>query len=155
MSRTKLLSQKSFAAFIILILFSFIVSCSQKKDDTTTQQKKDTSTTKMETKNEPKNGEDITVAGEVVDANCYMHMGKEGRGPDHKDCAITCAKAHSPLAILTSDGVLYYPVVNPGKNPNDKLMDYIADNVEVKGKYYAQGKGNNNKGIMIESVKKQ
>jgi hypothetical protein len=34
-------------------------------------------------------------------------------------------------------------------------MDFIADNVEIKGKYYAQGKGNNSKGIAIESVTKK
>lgn len=99
-----------------------------------------------------KNGDEITITGEVVDANCYMHVGADGRGPDHKMCAQTCAKAGSPLAILTDDGVLYYPIVNPGKNPNDKLMDYIADRVQVNGKFYAQGPSST--GVVISSVKK-
>ena len=90
--------------------------------------------------------------GEVVDANCYMQEGTEATGSGHKDCAVTCGKAGSPLAILTKDGVLYYPIGGMGKNPNDKLMDYIADKVEVKGKYYSQG--TSNIGIKISSIKK-
>ena len=99
-----------------------------------------------------KNGDDITITGEVVDANCYMQDGMDATGSGHKDCAVTCAKAGSPLAILTKDGTLYYPIAGMGKNPNDQLMDYIADQVTVSGKYYSQG--NSNMGIKIHSVKK-
>jgi hypothetical protein len=99
-----------------------------------------------------KSGDEITITGEVVDANCYMHVGADGRGESHKMCAVTCANAGSPLAILTSDGTLYYPIVNPGKNPNEKLMDYIAENVVVKGKYFAQGPSS--QGIVITTVEK-
>jgi type 1 fimbria pilin len=99
-----------------------------------------------------KNGDEITITGEVVDANCYMQDGAEATGSGHKDCAVTCAKAGSPLAILTKDGVLYYPIAGMGKNPNDKLMDYIAQKIEVKGTYYSQG--NSNIGIKIASIKK-
>jgi len=101
---------------------------------------------------QPKSGDEITITGEVVDANCYMHVGADGRGESHKMCAVTCANAGSPLAILTSDGTLYYPIVNPGKNPNEKLMDYIAENVVVKGKYFAQGPSS--QGIVITTVEK-
>jgi len=99
-----------------------------------------------------KNGDDVTITGEVVDANCYMQDGSEATGSGHKDCAVTCAKGGAPLAILTKDGTLYYPIAPMGKNPNDKLMDYIASNVEVKGKFYSQG--SSNLGIKITSVKK-
>lgn len=99
-----------------------------------------------------KNGDEITITGEVVDANCFMQDGAEATGSGHKDCAVTCAKSGAPLAILTKDGTLYYPIAPMGKNPNDKLMDYIATNVEVKGKFYSQG--NSNLGIKISSVKK-
>jgi len=99
-----------------------------------------------------KNGDEITVTGEVVDANCYMQDGMDATGSGHKDCAVTCAKSGSPLAILTKDGTLYYPIAGMGKNPNDQLMDYIADQVTVKGKYYSQG--NSSMGIKITTVKK-
>lgn len=99
-----------------------------------------------------KNGDEITIVGEVVDANCYMQDGSEATGPGHKDCAIMCAKGGAPLAILTKDGVLYYPIAPMGKNPNDKLTDYIADNVKVTGKFYSQG--GSNMGIKISSVSK-
>ncbi len=99
-----------------------------------------------------KSGDEITITGEVVDANCYMQEGSEATGSGHKDCAVTCAKAGAPLAILTKDGILYYPIAPMGKNPNDKLMDYIATTVEVKGKFYSQA--GSNMGIKITSVKK-
>lgn len=99
-----------------------------------------------------KNGDEITIVGEVVDANCYMQDGSEATGTGHKDCAVTCAKAGSPLAILTKDGVLYYPISGMGKTPNDRLIEYIAEKVEAKGKYYSQG--NSNIGIKISSIKK-
>lgn len=92
-----------------------------------------------------------TIKGEVIDLNCYLEDGAKATGDSHKDCAVMCAKAGAPLAILTSDGEIYIPVVSMGKNPNDKLMDFIAQQVEVTGKILQQG---TQKGIKIESVKK-
>jgi hypothetical protein len=99
-----------------------------------------------------KNGDEITIVGEVIDVNCYMQDGAEATGPNHKECAIMCVKGGAPLAILTSDGLVYYPIAAMGKNPNDKLVDYIADKVTVKGKFYSQG--GSNLGIKISSISK-
>ncbi|MGH2575492.1 MAG: hypothetical protein ACRDFC_07315 [Ignavibacteria bacterium] len=96
-----------------------------------------------------KNGDEITLIGEVVDANCYLHGGMKGN--DHKQCAIACAKAGAPLAILTDEGVLYFPIVSEGKNPNKDFMEHIAAKVEVKGQYYSYS---GTKGIFVSSVKK-
>lgn len=92
-----------------------------------------------------------TISGEVIDVSCYLGNGEEGRGPDHKDCAIMCAKAGSALAILTEGGVIYFPVSPMGKNNNGKLLDYAGDNVEVTGNVVSQSGIN---GIRIESIKK-
>ena len=91
------------------------------------------------------------IKGEVIDLNCYLEDGAKATGDSHQDCALMCAKAGAPLAILTSDGEIYIPVVGMGKNPNDKLMDFVAQQVEVTGKLLQQG---TQKGIKIESVKK-
>jgi hypothetical protein len=92
-----------------------------------------------------------TIKGEVIDVSCYLGNGEEGKGPDHKDCAIICAKAGSALAILTESGVVYFPVSPMGKNNNGKLLDYAGDNVEVTGTVVSQSGIN---GIKIESIKK-
>lgn len=91
------------------------------------------------------------IKGEVIDLNCYLEDGAKATGDSHKDCALACAKSGAPLAILTKDGDIYIPVVGMGKNPNDKLIDFVAQQVEVTGKLLQQG---TQKGIKIESVKK-
>jgi hypothetical protein len=92
-----------------------------------------------------------TITGEVIDLSCYLANGQEGRGPEHKDCAIMCAKAGSALAILTESGVVYFPVSPMGKNNNGKLLDFVGDNVEVTGTVVSQSGLN---GIKIESIKR-
>jgi hypothetical protein len=92
-----------------------------------------------------------TITGEVIDLSCYLGNGQEGKGPEHKECAIMCAKAGSALAILTESGVVYFPVGPMGKNNNGKLLDYVGDNVEVTGTVVTQSGIN---GIKIESIKK-
>jgi hypothetical protein len=90
-----------------------------------------------------------TITGEVIDVNCYLSDGEEGRGPNHKECAEMCAKAGVPLAILTQDGDIYYPISPMGKNPNTILMDYIAKQVDVSGQVFKRG---NNYGIKISTI---
>jgi hypothetical protein len=92
-----------------------------------------------------------TITGEVIDLSCYLANGQDGRGPEHKECAIMCAKAGSALAILTQSGVIYFPVSPMGKNNNGKLLDFVGDNVKVTGTVVSQSGIN---GIKIESVKK-
>jgi len=92
-----------------------------------------------------------TITGEVIDLSCYLGNGQEGRGPEHKDCAIMCAKVGSALAILTESGVIYFPVSPMGKNNNEKLLDYVADNVEVTGTVVIQSGIN---GIKIQSIRR-
>jgi hypothetical protein len=96
-------------------------------------------------------GPSETITGEVIDLSCYLANGQEGRGPEHKECAIMCAKAGSALAILTESGVVYFPVSPMGKNNNGKLLDYVGDNVEVTGMVVTQSGIN---GIKIQSIKK-
>lgn len=54
------------------------------------------------------NGSSITITGEVVCSKCYSQKGSEATGASHKECAMSCAKNGTSLAILTSDGSLYY-----------------------------------------------
>jgi hypothetical protein len=81
----------------------------------------------------------------------YLQHGKNATGEKHKECAINCTKAGGMLAVLTSDGTIYVPVVSPGTNPNTELMNYVADQVEIEGEVHDQG---NMKGIKISSIKR-
>jgi hypothetical protein len=80
-----------------------------------------------------------TIKGQVVDESCYK-MDKSNTGNDHKmpkgdtkDCAIGCAKAGRPLALLTSDGKVYEISGGLAANKNEKLIPHIAHTVEITG----------------------
>ena len=80
-----------------------------------------------------------TVKGQVVDQACYK-MDKTNTGVDHKmpkgdtkDCAIGCAKAGRPLALLTSDGKVYEIAGGLAADKNAKLIPHIAHTVEITG----------------------
>ena len=80
-----------------------------------------------------------TVKGQVVDQACYK-MDKTNTGTDHKmpkgdtkDCAIGCAKAGRPLALLTSDGKVYEIAGGLAADKNAKLIAHVAHTVEITG----------------------
>jgi hypothetical protein len=80
-----------------------------------------------------------TVKGQVVDMSCY-NMDKSNTGVDHKmpkgdtkDCAVACAKAGRPMALLTSDGKVYEIAGGLAADKNAKLIAHISHTVEVTG----------------------
>jgi hypothetical protein len=80
-----------------------------------------------------------TVKGQVVDMGCYK-ADKSNTGVDHKmpkgdvkDCAIACAKAGQPLALLTSDGKVYQIAGGLAADKNAKLIPHVSHTVEVTG----------------------
>jgi hypothetical protein len=80
-----------------------------------------------------------TVKGQIVDQACYT-MDKSNTGVDHKmpkgdtkDCALGCAKAGRPMAILTSDGKLYELGGGLAADKNAKIIPHISHTVEVTG----------------------
>ncbi len=80
-----------------------------------------------------------TVKGQIVDQACY-NMDKTNTGVDHKmpkgdtkDCALGCAKAGRPMAILTSDGKLYELAGGLAAEKNAKIIPHVSHTVEVTG----------------------
>lgn len=80
-----------------------------------------------------------TVKGQIVDQACYT-MDKSNTGVDHKmpkgdtkDCALGCAKAGRPMAILTSDGKLYELGGGLAADKNAKIIPHVSHTVEVTG----------------------
>jgi hypothetical protein len=82
---------------------------------------------------------DMTVKGQIIDESCYK-MDASNTGVDHKmpkgdtkDCAIGCAKAGRPMAILTSDGKVYELTGGLAADKNAKIIAHISHTVEVTG----------------------
>jgi hypothetical protein len=80
-----------------------------------------------------------TVKGQIVDQACYK-MDKSNTGVDHKmpkgdtkDCALGCAKAGQPLALLTSDGKVYQISGSLAAEKNAKLIAHVSHTVEITG----------------------
>lgn len=87
----------------------------------------------------PAFAKEATVKGQIVDMSCY-NMDKSNTGVDHKmpkgdtkDCAIGCAKAGKPMALLTSDGKVYEIAGGLAAEKNAKLIAHISHTVEVTG----------------------
>ena len=87
----------------------------------------------------PAFAKEATVKGQIIDVSCY-NADKTNTGVDHKmpkgdtkDCAIGCAKAGRPMALLTSDGKVYVLAGGLAADKNAKIIAHIAHTVEVTG----------------------
>lgn len=94
-------------------------------------------------------GKSVKISGYVLDSACaYL---KNLKKPVNPDCAVACAKAGSPMAILARDGTLYLPIsdASPATGQNDRLMEYAGKMVSVTGKVYVKGGSH---AIVIEKI---
>ena len=80
-----------------------------------------------------------TIKGYVIDSACTFT--KNLKKPVSKDCAIACAKAGSPLVILSDDGNVYWPIGDamPATSQNDKLLPFAGEKVTATGKVFQRG----------------
>ena len=97
-----------------------------------------------------------TIKGQIVDEGCYK-MDKSNTGVDHKmpkgdtkDCAIGCAKAGQPMAVLTADGTVYQISGGLAANKNEKLIAHVGHTVEITGDVMDHG---GSMMIMADSLK--
>lgn len=97
-----------------------------------------------------KNGEKITVKGEVLDMACYM--AHESKGAKHASCAKTCVKGGAPMGVLDNEGnVILIVEDHQNTEPYEKMKDLAAQNVSATGTYYNRG---GVPGIILDSVEK-
>lgn len=104
------------------------------------------------TKEEKKAPAEVTIVGEVIDSRCYLILGAGGKGDEHRQCAIDCAKGGIPLAVLEDKTNNVYFVGNgndPMKGANEMLIDYAAQKVSLTGKLYEKGGA---KMVIVKSV---
>ena len=94
----------------------------------------------------------VTVKGYVLDSACTFS--KSLSKPVSKKCAISCAKAGSPLVILAEDGTIYWPIADttPSRGQNQKLLPFAGEKVTATGKVYDRG---GSKAIVIEKIEPQ
>jgi hypothetical protein len=94
-------------------------------------------------------GKTETVKGYVIDSACAFTKSLDK--PISPDCARACAKAGSPLAILTSDGTIYWPIAGttPSSGQNDKLFPFAGEQVTASGKVFER-KGS--KAMVIDKI---
>lgn len=76
------------------------------------------------------------VEGYVLDSSCAYT--KNLAKPVSATCARSCAKAGSPLVILTSDGTIYWPISGgiPATSQNQRLLSFAGEKVTVSGKVF-------------------
>ena len=72
-----------------------------------------------------------TIKGELVEIACTRN-GSDSSGPEHRQCALSCARGGAALGILTDDD-MYEIVGEFTANRNAKLLDYIAEEVIAVG----------------------
>ena len=91
------------------------------------------------------------VEGYVLDSSC-AHT-KNLDKPISAACARSCAKAGSPLVILTADGNVYWPISRgiPATGMNQKLMPFAGEKVAVSGKVFERS---GSKAIVIEKIER-
>jgi hypothetical protein len=84
-------------------------------------------------------GKSVTVSGYVLDSACAFTKGLQR--PISAQCAQACAKAGSPLVILSDNGTIYWPIADttPSSSQNDKLMPFAGQRVTASGKTVARG----------------
>ena len=94
-------------------------------------------------------GEPITVKGYVLDSACAFTKGL--KKPISGQCAIACAKAGSPLVILTDNGTIYWPIADttPSSGQNEKLLPFAGQKVSASGKAFQRG---GSSALVIEKI---
>ena len=96
-------------------------------------------------------GSATTVEGYVLDSSCAYTKNLDK--PISVACARSCAKAGSPLVLLTADGTIYWPISGgvPATGQNAKLMPFAGEKVTVSGKVFQRA---GSKAIVIEKIER-
>jgi len=96
---------------------------------------KDQSTT---TPGDTDTGVPMIIEGLVRDVACPMQYHKVTATDFGLKCALACARAGSPLIILTRTDEIYFPIsgVMPDPSQREKLMPFVGKFVRVTGIVY-------------------
>jgi len=94
-------------------------------------------------------GKPISVKGYVLDSACAFTKNLDK--PISRECAVACAKAGSPLVILSDDGTIYWPIADttPSSGQNEKLLPFAGKKVTASGKLFQRG---GSSALVIEKI---
>src|SRR5258708_38718810 len=94
-------------------------------------------------------GKPISVKGYVLESGCALTKGL--KKPISAECAVACAKAGSPLVILTDNGDIYWPIADttPSSGQNEKLLPFAGQKVTARGKVFQRG---GSTAIVVEKI---
>ena len=97
-------------------------------------------------------GKPTTVKGYVLDSACAFTKGL--KKPISAECATACAKAGSPLVILTDSGTIYWPIADttPSSGQNERLLPFAGQKVTASGKVFERG---GSTALVIEKIEAQ
>ena len=97
-------------------------------------------------------GKPATVKGYVLDSACAFTKGL--KKPISPECATACAKAGSPLVILSDSGTIYWPIADttPSSGQNDRLLPFAGQKVTASGKVFERG---GSSALVIEKIEAQ
>ena len=83
------------------------------------------------------------ITGEIVDSKCFLGVMKPGREKTHRSCAARCISGGVPplLATTSVDGeeVFYLLLDSEGRTVNDRILEYVAEPVAIRGEIRRQG----------------
>jgi hypothetical protein len=81
-----------------------------------------------------------TIEGLVRDVACPVQNHKSTATDFDLDCALACAKAGSPLIILTKDGDIFFSISDqmPDSSQREKLMPFVGKYVRARGMIYTR-----------------
>jgi len=96
-------------------------------------------------------GKAVTVKGYVLDSACAFTKGL--KKPISSQCAMACARAGSPLVILTGNGTIYWPIADttPSSGQNEKLLPFAGQKVTASGKVFQRG---GSSALVIEKIER-
>jgi hypothetical protein len=79
-----------------------------------------------------------TITVEVMDPACFLEAGSKSIGKGHYQCAVDCVKSGQTLALYDRaiDRIYFIAGELPGRNPNEPLLPYLHQKVDVFGTVY-------------------
>jgi len=131
------LTTRSIVGFLTIAVLTVSMSAQTASPDQSADLKPNKSTT-------------VTISGYVRDMACLMKF-NEALKPTN-DCALMCARAGSPLVIVTKKGIIYVPMSAeiPDTSQREKLMPFVGDYVEITGEMFQRS---GIKAIVINQIK--
>ncbi|HKQ48952.1 MAG TPA: hypothetical protein VJZ71_12850 [Phycisphaerae bacterium] len=83
-----------------------------------------------------------TLRGEIIDPKCYCGAMKPGEGKTHKECAVLCISGGIPpmFADRSHEPAKLYLLADPrGRAVDERILPYVADDVEITGEIEERG----------------